>query len=1599
MCTPENLWGTLLTQLRRKFRGHLAEYEVPVSNKLITVEDMRKNVLRLLGIAAEESKSNKVVVCIDGIDHAARSDIAVSFLDTLPKTEEIPNGVCFVIVGQPSSIYQTKYPIWLTTGDNIERIEIPKLCAADIKQLVLQNVKQFEANAEGLADLIFKQTKGNNLSVVFAVEELRKQSDLISAILKLQNSGISTDIQQYYDHIWNHMKTVLLDFVRTPVYPESVVACPLLLMNGRVNIRILAKAIPIGLSETDWRMILDGLHPLVIPTDSEGEYSLFHNDFRVFLMSITQRYQARYEETALQLAEYLLNNDQGLLTYVQGIPLLCCAKKENLIPKYFTVGFVINALAEGISKIRLDQYVHMAYKAACDNHDIEGYQNVYLAVKTLHQHYRYYEYYDRDYEGRDYPELNSIDISEIRTIPFTKENTDEYEKVLSLCRKLYASGIEENVSRSLGLHDRWFGEISIVDIAGLSADSIKEGNYCKIKNSEMGLLLQNWGSTAARLKIVPSENVKTSSKVNSYAIFLWGDEYFKTSIENQQYDLAEVALKKGYVSETAFVEMLDTIYYKGVVPQFQSALPYVSSKQENISKKLLALAMNVVYDDDYLPEVTDLLQVESIKHVYDESSFTIVLYGFLIGRIHRKDQDETLLLRIAESCDGIDTSESTKKEVICLARTACLLGKYLNSSIPISSYFEGYVEWFLTAKLLRPFDYSKANRFLLYTLLNSPVGERFATCDWFIAALRINLLNINQIGMYYKADILEYLQRFDRLDVVKEYIFELYGEDCSKISLADDRKSVHQQFCPYGNLVAPNMMSQFSQALKWDVVGYMDYKEYAMHAPADLFKIISETHPESWWDLGNAILQQSEIANLWGNHAYHDIREMIIEAAAKCGLDDYWKLRFLDDSFQKNPDDIYHAIFPFINKADDLSDLEALWILSCGIHSWYTQSGRIGSQCVFEACNRRAKEISVDFVGVVEQITPQWLTIIHHESNHESDKDIYSLHHEENITNLRARYSVLSDDEVIDSIGLVNKKSDPVDHYVAILDRIQSMKQCKENAIDKVLNAFSIYISLREWTYSGLEPLISLLLEIAGDKAFWTFACCIKNQLSDYDYQTSSRNMQLLIKIWSYSRSSIQPLLKDEIMTQRLWVTGNDHISVSVETETQTPKFSKPGTIQELSLDIILEQIESQNARKLESAIFAMHLLGREFPQMMDILSDSWENLSQIQQENILLVAARWASEGICTKKLVYRLKIVYRDSADLYTKYYVHSILLSLSDADVLPQKISYDAAPVSYTLPKEGAEDSESYYENFLSLIASYGNQEVANAVRRAICENPDLVQYCNDKFACTGDSNIPVVSHIPYEILYGEEKRGKWDKIPMITRKSRLLAPEDPFILTEMPEVVYDEKWFPDISPSYDEPKKMELSREQLSSIVRYGIVDENILLAASLWYPWGHEEGIIYTEISKMANDIELLYHGRDEKMDWSLGNFGLLANEGVLNETKRTVMGFGGRSLFIKIGGCSKIPFGNAQIIPASIWRTALNCSPKSDNPFIWTDQYGKEMMWFERIISPIREAMHEAYIRQPILFRWVCDKQWLDIFLKQHDLDLYQLRTVESYIR
>ena len=1601
VCTAENLWSTLLKQLRKRLRGRLAEHHVPVSNKLLSVEEMRSHVMRLLDILGQTAiaAGKKEYICIDGIDHAARANIPVTFLASLPLPTEIPDGICIILAGQPATMYQDQYPQWLSTGIDIECISMPKLGIPDIKQLVVARVDKFADAAEDLANLIFHKTEGNNLSTVFAVEEIRPLDTLEAVITKLQQSGIGGDIQQYYNHIWAHMKVELSKIMPGTVFPESIVACPILLLNGRVNTRILGAAIGYGMSKTDWDMLLDRLFPLVVRINEKGDYALFHNDFRVFLMGIICSYQARYEAIALSLAEYLLQNNEGILSYVMGIKLLQCAKKEGLIPKYFTTEFVINALAEGISKSRLDEFAHLSYHVSCQNRDYVGYRNTYLAVKTLHQHIRYFEDFGKEYHSKDHPEISLINISEMKSKPVSSDNLDEFERMLQLCVKLYSSEKEEYKERALRLYDKWLCGASPITFVPLCADVVSEDNPWELRSTEIGFFLQHWGEVAAKMNIPVPAVKKSLSNCEWYAVITFGEQYFTHCIEHKKYKLAIGAMKAGYVDQHTFSEKLGDIYYAGAACEFSTTLPHVEQNSENPSWNLLALSMKVTCDQMFCLDPSVLEASPVIKHIYDQTSFTLILKAFLLGCIEKDTEDKTLASHAEGYCSELEDRETEKTQAIFMVRVAALLGKYYWSDNPQSAMFEGCAEWLLTAQLHRSIDYSKARRFLIYSLLNSKAAQTLGKEESFVTALRVSLFDIDTLGMFYKTCILDYLEVHNHYNTIKEYINALYGENCSKISLEEYKADMHERFCPYGKLVEPELMQQFTAQLKWDVVGYLGYKEYALYAPLDCFDSIIDKDPVRWRDLGNQLFAQSEIADNSSNDAAYKIKNRITEAAALCGIADYWELRKWHDEFRLKPDQISHALFSFINTATSLESLQAIWILCCGLNSWYTQSERLGASHIYDACVKRSRELNVDFSAFVSQLTPQWDSIIVHltESSRNLDHyEVYKSSHSEELGTISEMYNEFSVDESIDQLMTVENARWALDHYSVVLEKVLTSNEAVVERLTKLLRSFCNYLRGKGWTYDNYDRIITPLLTRLGWDAFWSIAESNTTQLSDYNYQASVRNMQLLLRLMCHNNlQEMESLFAAELQTQQKWSNGDNHFNICNECERADISFTNvPISLEEMALYILLEQVDTQNARKLEIAIYAIYLLGVQFPEIMHILSDQWQNFSEYQQDYLLTVVTKWAADGICSKEMHDCLLNLYNRCFELRRKYYLHSILLRLKEPSVEVGRVLCTAPAISYEVSEDSIADEDNYFRGFISLIERRKGKAEADAIRKCLFEALPLEKYVKDHFSNDGDSLIPAISEYPGKIFYAKEMCGEWVDIPLVHKKACLIPTEDPFLLTEMPHMIFDAEWFPDVTVTHEGKHKLELSISDFRNIVRSHIGEDEVVLAANLWYPWGYREGTIYTESSKIDLPINIQ---RSVQFDVCLGNYGLLIHEDVMYESKDTGFGTGGVSLFNRICGNLNLNFGNCQLAPSSVWRDYFECKPKDNDPYTWIDRYDNEILRFERIASPVREIMREAYIRQPILFRWICKESWLEDIMRSENLCLIPFGIKEKY--
>ena len=1599
LCTSENLWGTLLKQLRYHFRGKLARYKVPINNHFCTTEEMRTHVCRLLKILGQEKlkQGERIYICIDGIDHAARAKNTVSFLGSLYLPEEIPDGVCFVIVGQPANMYQSQYPDWITTSDLVEQINVPNIDVNDVKQLILARAPHFANNIIGISNLIFQKTQGNNLSTVFAVEELKNLSTLEEVISHFEKSQIGSDIQQYYHHMWNFVKKELADIGLNILYPESVVACPILLMNGRINTRILANAIPYKIREADWDLIFSKLYPLIVPVDIPGEYALFHNDFRVFLSGQVKGYRARYEEIAGFLANYLFQHDEGLLTYVLAIPLLCHANKRELIPQYFTSSFVIDALAEGVSKKRLAEYAQLAYDMSCINKDEAQYCNVYLAIKTLYQHGEYYEYYDLKYKSIDYPELSTIDIAEIRALPLSLDVLEEYSAVLSLCSRLVTSSIPEYIDRAIALYKKWFGELTPYSFVPLW-DGGKTEKVWELHNSNVGLVLHQWGSVFSILKMpLPCIGAPTSD-IDATARVIWGDAYFETCFESEDYERACNALKGGFVSKKCFEKKLETIFYSSQAANFEMYISKLAAQASELSNYLLASATLALYHHTCsLPQ-----QVDPIKHVYDETSYIAVLTAFLIG-CSEASLDEAVICSHTKIVYDLptDSNKTEVQQIAWLVRLASLLGKYhMQPTNMASETLIRHVKWFLTTKLRRPFDYSKAHRFLLFILLKSNIGHTLLKTYDLVADLEYTLMNIGLLGMYYKVHILEFLKIHNKLSLIKKYIYALYGEDGTRIFLNENVVEMHQIFNPYGELVAPDVMNVVSQKIKWDVVGYTGYKEYAMQGPSDCFELLTSMNPSFWKQYGYPLYCQSEYARLSNNGYSSDIQINIAKAAAKCGLADFWELHFWDEDYQLNPDILYQSLFEFISIAHTVEDLQALWLFNCGIHTWYTQEERFGAKCIFEACSKKAGEWNVNFEEIVYKFTPEWLTIIHHEldgSKRIYQPDDFTKRLEKEKQQIHIEYGKMSCDEIFQSIPQISYLSSSTERFRTIFKRIEQEQKLNHDNAVYIIENMCPYLSGKTWVHEGIEDILTPLIAVSSKEGFWTLAKIIGQNLSEYNYQTSVQNMQLLLKLFCRcEEQKLKNLFEQELATQKIWITGNGHINPDFKIIPVLHDSTMPVSYAQCATMVLMEQIETHNARKVEGAIYSIYILGKYFGGIFTLLSENWSTYSDFQKDTLLVIIARWVFEQIDGIDLLREIVFLeYKNCLSLTRKYYLHSILTFDSKCEISMNEVTY--APSSSCCDFSGTPSNviSRRVDRFLKFVEEwYDSPHMNDNLRKRIRQSECKENYGTDHFQNAGDCLLPATICEEERILYSAEKDGYWVEVPLLQKKCWLLPSDDPFLLTEMPRMVFDDSWFPYISDSYGEKTDNRITRDQFSKIVHGNCPVEEVVLGGCIWYPWNGDDGKLYIEIAKVDANAFSLH--RSDDVDLCFGNYGLLAHEGALVEFGGDFAYFNGASLFKVVGGNMFFYLSNSQIAPSEIWRKEFKCIPDPVSPYCWRDEHGNIVLRFERIASPIRETMHEKYYRQPILFRWLCNLEWLEETLHKNNLHLRYVSRLES---
>ncbi|WP_077595967.1 ATP-binding protein [Oceanobacillus kimchii] len=1612
---PESLWNDLLIQLRRYFKGEIKKYNVPITNALCSVEQMRKEVIRLAEILYKKT-AEKVIICIDGIDHAARANNEITFLHSLFSPDEIPEGVVFVIVGQPVQLYE-QYPLWIKTGtENVEHLQMPSLLKEDIKELIEQKGIKLNIDINILSEFIYEKTLGNNLSVAFAVEEARFCNTIEDFKRILDEKYVSGDITNYYSHIWKYVTDYLNKKNLGFPFPDKVVASAIILLNGRVNSEILSKALKVNLEKDDWDELLELLFPLVQKTSNE-EYALFHNDFRVFLMANNSS-GAKYRSIAFQLAEYFMRDDNSLTGLNNLIPLLISSGRKDLISEVFNVEYVIHSLANGLSRRKLQEYASFAYQSAIESRDWKRYHSVYLAINTMYQHYRYYEYYEKEYKLQDKSYVKTISSYELRAEDIRQESLESYLLMLKFCIDLLSYEDPISYSRASSIFNLWMKDFTPTSFV---RKVLSEESSALLDQNLLDEIITNWAYLAVKFnkdftKIDESKQTDDEIRVS----LLFNDIYFEKLIKTNEADKALEIIYNGGVSYSCIEKNLMNILFSNQVNSYNKILKRIAEERETSNDVLLAHVCLII--NNQIPPVIDLKKLEKIKYITNETSFRAILLSIIVG-YQEFNKDILVGLGVINNL----TQEIEKREedkdyqyLRNLTRHGFLIGRVIREfnndkeintntrELLIKSYRD-FLEY--ETRGVRTFNYSEGFNILLFISLNQSNLLTTIDTDYLCNLLTTHLFERSLLGMHYKGIILDFLIKNQKNELVRGYLLELYGENGENLFIENNYEETHECFKKFGELTVPDLMEEIDKKLQWDVVSYVDHKEYALWPLLKYFQKVIKKHPYEWQSIGLKLYQLSKIADIKGsNRASYDIQKEIASAAVKCGINDIWKLRQQDEEFRFSLDIMYNQLFEMVENSTDIEGLISIWILSCGTLSWYNNEDRIGLKNIYFRCVNKGKEIDAGKIeNLLAELSPEHVKIALHQVNKHDyqirNQDEFSQKRELEKEDLESNLTEMKTDEIIHFLEYEQDSFMKWDSINIAWDIIAKRDEISNNIAGKFTDFTITRLENYAWEQSGCINIVEKLLGILREDILWTLAEYNKKNIDDNDhYYTCSSNMEFLLQYVGdlLSIDFIRYIFDKELKCHYTWITGCGHLNFSSEmSKPSTSGLPIPKNMQELTCNILIEQILTRNIHRIEICLQGLQLLVERYPDLFKLILDSWELYTDEQREYLILMSRRWSQENIEGFNVIYPcIEKEYIETNNLSKKIKLFSIIKNEKDIE-----IQYTAKEIDYELPSNPPEVFSKSNINFsakrfLSImedITYNSNDDISyflqneKTIKR---QNPSI-----SKGSRPGDSMLYPQSYgeLDMKILYAEEKKKRWRTVPLSIKAQALLDTDDTWVISKIPQVIYEKEW--DIEnklKKYMDENAMSKGKPFLKGILEKNVPENMYVIGGVVWYPIGSRDGIVYTETAKLANNNAFV---KGLSITRSLNTGGLVSwciSEGKeLLNIEEEFLGSTGICLTNELVGTSVFIYGNTMMYPSPILKDLMNVTPSSENSLIWVNKRNEKVLQFERFTFPNREAIQENYFRQPLMCRWLGDKEKIDDLVRKYGLTYYKTDKIE----
>lgn len=935
-------WDTLLNQLRELLVGRLYKYRVPVLNNFLNLKEKKNEFFR---IASEFAKDrNRVfVLAVDGLDHAARAGVVdETFLPTLPNPEYIPDNVKIIIAGQPKKNF-SNYPDWLfIDNDNIKHCVVPDIQPDDIKSLVDSKCENYSALQKKLVSKITcKYAGGNTLSAIFAVHESLKCSDPISFEERLKSRKLSGNIQEYYRTIWKDAK----DKMQIP-FVDYKVAGAFAFFNEPISAYKLSLIFKNeGISCSSWNNILKALSPLLIETD--GTYTILHNDIRIYLSSVIGRDQEHVKEIYSNLVDYYLTQENKTVGFYRDvIRFLVSSNREDEFPIVYTPEYILNAYVIGIELIELNIISDELMKYVINEKSIDWnkFRSVMLGYMTIEQIRKSSD----EIEGITFRKsLRNIDVHpfECKSIPFSKLDNNNLSKLLLLIDDLYNNNEE---SRAKTLFMNWFSKLKLSEIQEIinkednhNDDEIAELLSKACINSKYFNIFKDFSENSNNSFIYKVFNSITNEIINN----LHGDD-----LENAL-DSLKVIPHNSLIN--GIKNLLNSNHYEDL-KNIRNSLSR-RTKSNPISKMVLTflniITKSATWDEkesNHIWSEIELIEFSN-KNISNIMSYYSI-YALVSSYLQNKERTE-----IAQKVTDIYIESHNYKKpqyFLIYFNSLTYLGKWLKSQNENNQFNDSvddlcnilqnlYCKYWMPND--RDFETPSLSAYILkaYITLSEKENLEFRNS---ISPHFEQIFKDFPVNQLLDPGILFYKNNLEKVQLWVDIWLTEDGKVWSEP--INDRNSIIQKFIEIKSNYDFNNSIDLRGAVeraKWSIIGFSSHKEYCVETILDIYNILVERFPDYISDYGEIVKNLSDKIELLGdNRTEYTLNSKVYSDWGSRGpsqIRSVFQNKVLLSQCISNPSYIIDMLVGYLKVGThEKKDLLSIWGIGIGLLDWRNEN-------------------------------------------------------------------------------------------------------------------------------------------------------------------------------------------------------------------------------------------------------------------------------------------------------------------------------------------------------------------------------------------------------------------------------------------------------------------------------------------------------------------------------------------------------------------------------------------------------------------------------------------------------------------------------------